>query len=107
MITPIDIGSIGVALIAAGGAWASQRSASKATNINTMVNARIEAEKDAYERARAFDTETIRRQNEEIRDLRAEVSKCRERIAVLEHGHPSSLERMLLERLDEDSSDQK
>lgn len=104
---PINIGGIVVALIAAGGAWASQRAASKANTFNAGMTARLEAEKEAYVRARQYDIETINRQHSDIVDLREQLAKARERIAVLERGHPPNLERMLLERLQEpDSPDQ-
>lgn len=64
--------SLVVALIAAGSAYASQRAAAKASTINTTTTSRVDMEKEAYQRARTFDTETIRRQDEEITELRQE-----------------------------------
>lgn len=106
-LDPINIGGIVVAFIAAGGAWASQRAAAKANTFNAGMTARLEAEKEAYNRARQFDIETINRQHADIVDLREQLSQARERIAVLERGRPSNLERMLRERLEEDPGDQK
>lgn len=104
---PTELATVAVAVIAAGGAWASQRAAARASKVNTSVAGRLEAEKEAYERARAFDIQTIERQDQEIRDLREEVIRCRERIARLESGQPSKLERMLRDRLEEDDSPDK
>ena len=122
---PIDIGSIIVAVVAALGAWASQRAAAKATTFNTAVTTRLDAEKEAYERARAFDIETINRQEKELESLRKENDRLRSiiedlqndnskvheelrmlrlRVNKLERGFPKSLEEMLRERLDEESS---
>jgi hypothetical protein len=39
-------------------------------------------EKGAYERARAFDTETIKRQDAEILELRAEVAEAKAEAAA-------------------------
>lgn len=69
------IASIFVAVVAAFGAWASQRAAARASQLNTSTTAKVEAEKGAYERARAFDTETIRRQDAEIDELRAQIHR--------------------------------
>lgn len=103
----IDFGSILVALIAALGAWAAQRSASRTAQINTSVSGRLEAEREAYQRARAFDIQTIERQNEEIKELheenyqlRDDLKKVKERLARLEDLYPE-WERLLNERLNE------
>lgn len=125
-----NIATIVVAAIAALSAWASQRAASRASTVNALTSSRVDMEKEAYDRARAYDTETIKRQDEEIADLRSENNtlklKCeacereiastkaahaqelsflRQRIARLEAGFQSNLEEMLRERLDEPESD--
>lgn len=64
------IASILVASVAAISAYASQRSASKASTVNVQTETSASMEREAYVRARAFDTETIRRQDEEIAELR-------------------------------------
>jgi hypothetical protein len=69
------IGSVIVALVAAFGAWASQRAAARASQLNTMTTSRVDMEREAYDRARAFDTETIRRQDTEIEELRAQIHR--------------------------------
>lgn len=104
----VDLGGILVAVIAALGAWAAQRSAARASRINTSVSGRLEAEKNAYERARAFDIQTIERQDAEIAELqeanevlRNELKRVKERLRKLEDNIPTALERLLHERLAE------
>lgn len=89
----VNVASIIVAIIAALSAYASQRSAERATATNANVTSRVEMEKEAYERARSYDTETIRRQDEELdelrednKKLRAEVEALRKRVVRLERG---------------------
>lgn len=81
------VASVIVAFIAAASAYAAQRSASKASSKQVEVHGRVDMEKEAYERARAFDTETIRRQDEELAELRqdkkdllAEVKELRKQV---------------------------
>lgn len=83
------IASIIVALIALIAAGASQRSASKAAGVaaqasvsSTQITSRVDMEKEAYERARSFDTETITRQNREIASLRAELETMERDLAL-------------------------
>lgn len=106
-MSAIDIGSVLVALIAALSAWASQRSAQKANRINTSTSGRLEAERGAYERARAFDVQTIDRQDAEIAELRTknkkleqELERVKGRLHRLENLYPE-WERLLHERIDE------
>lgn len=115
VISPVDVASVVVGIIAAGSAYASQRAANKASVTNTNVSSRLDSEKEAYERAREFDLETIDRQNGEIRDLREENTAQREKIEDLENKvetlerkintiskrFPEVLEGMLRERLEE------
>lgn len=53
-------------------AWLSSRANAKANMTNVATSGRVEMEKEAYERARALDTETITRQDKELHDLRDE-----------------------------------
>jgi len=78
------IASIVVALIAAFSARASQRSAKKASVQNEQFSVQAQALKDSYERARAFDTDTITRQGLEIERLNLKVSARDEHIEELE-----------------------
>lgn len=89
LITAIT--SILVAVVAALSAAASQRAASRASS----QTSRLDMEREAYERARAYDTETIRRQDveidelrSEIRDLRGQNTDLRRRVFMLEHVGP-------------------
>lgn len=84
---PTEIVSIAVAAIAAGGAWASQRASSKAATVST----RMDAEKEAYERARAFDLQTIERQQEEIKVLRERLAIAESKLDKMEEHNPISL----------------
>jgi len=83
---PAVIASIIVGIIAAGSAYASQRAASRAANINTREISRVDMEKEAYERARKFDTETINRQDIEAEELRKENEELQVKIrALIQH----------------------
>lgn len=79
-----NVVSIAVAFLAAGAAYASQRSAAKASVMNTQTVTAVDREKEAYERARAFDTETIRRQDEELQELRDDNRKLHDRVSTAE-----------------------
>lgn len=85
-IDPATAASVLVALIAAASAYMAQRSAAKATVINTKTTSEAEQAKaqadrqadalrEAYERARKFDVETIQRQDAEIIELRQTVAR--------------------------------
>lgn len=117
----VNLATIFVALIAAAGAFASQRASAKAAVQNTQVGGRVDMEKNAYDRARAFDTETIDRQNKEIVELRtahetcdkkvddlkeryeAEITMLRNRISRLERDTVANIEEILRERLKHNS----
>lgn len=77
-----DVISVAVAFIAAAAAYASQRAAARASTLNTQTTSRVDMEKDAYERARKFDTETIQRQDVEILELRQDNRNLHEKIGV-------------------------
>lgn len=73
-----------IAVVSALSAWASQRAAARATTLNTETTSRVDMEKEAYERARKFDIETINRQDAELQEAleklevaRAEASAAR------------------------------
>lgn len=80
---PAVIASILVSLIAALAGYASQRSAAKASTRNVATSSRTELEKEAYERARAFDTETIKRQDAELAELRENQKHLNEDIKLV------------------------
>jgi small-conductance mechanosensitive channel len=84
------IASIIVSVIAALAGYASQRAAVRATNKNAASSSRTEldktrteAEKEAYQRARAFDMETIQRQDAELEELRANQRTLNEDIKLV------------------------
>lgn len=101
-----DVALIIVALITGVSAYASQRAASRASTLNTSTTSRVDMEREAYERARGFDTETIRRQDLEIEEIRTENHQLREenralrlevrglnvRVAILELNEHNTLE---------------
>jgi predicted nuclease with TOPRIM domain len=64
------LGSIIISLIAATATWLASRAASKASVKNAVTSSRAVMEEEAYQRARTYDVETIRRQDEEIDELR-------------------------------------
>lgn len=79
-----------VAIIAAIASFAAQRATAKAAKEAKLESARLErestrasVEKDAYERARAFDTETIIRQNKRIAELSREVRRLNALVGAL------------------------
>lgn len=73
MMDPSAVASIIVSMIAASSAYASQRSAARAANVNTVTASRVEMEREAYQRARDFDVATMKRQDEEIAELLGDV----------------------------------
>lgn len=79
----IDISAIVIAIIALGSAWVTARTSSKAATINNETNARVEMEKEAYNRARDFDINTIEFQNEQIEKLQRENRELKETVRVL------------------------
>jgi predicted RNase H-like nuclease (RuvC/YqgF family) len=74
-----NVASLVVAGVAALSAFASQRSASKASTLNT----RTQVEEEAYTRARAFDLETIRQLKEENKELRQREKELEEQVEIL------------------------
>lgn len=110
----INIISLAIpSVIAAFGAWAASKASQKAAITNSQTTSRTEMEKEAYDRARKYDTDTIARQDAEIaevreqnaflnkdikilnrenQDLREEVAMLRRRLVRLERGLPISEE---------------
>ena len=82
-IDPAIIGGIIVALIAGLAGFASQKAISKATMINASVNSRAELEKEAYLRARSYDVDTIKRQDDDLDELRKENEELQIKIRAL------------------------
>src|SRR5690349_13999320 len=87
LMEKLGIASIIISLIAALGGWAAARESRKATTTNTVTSGRVEMEKEAYERARALDTETIRRQEEKIDKLEEEAEEADRDIQQLHYAN--------------------
>lgn len=79
-LDPLNIGAIMIAIIAALGTWASQRSSAKAA----VLNEKAKAEAEAYSRAVKMDSDTIARQDKEIQELRDDNDSLRKRVRELE-----------------------
>lgn len=79
-LDPLNIGAICIAVIAALGTWATQRTSARAA----IVNEKAKAEAEAYSRAVKMDSETIARQDEEILELRERNDALRKRLKELE-----------------------
>lgn len=71
--------AIFIALIAALGSWASHRATAKANSDNAKASNRVEMEKEAYDRARKLDVETIERQVGEMAELQTKNRELSER----------------------------
>lgn len=80
----VVIASVIVSAIAAVGGWLSARESRKASNTNSVTSGRVEMEKEAYERARKLDTDTIQRQEEELDDLRSRNDRLQERVELVQ-----------------------
>ena len=78
------IATIVVALIGGLAAWATQRNATRATRTTAVEASRTDMEKEAYNRAVAFDTATINRQTGLIEELNERNDRYRERERELE-----------------------
>jgi predicted RNase H-like nuclease (RuvC/YqgF family) len=75
--------SIIVGIISGSSAYASQRAAARASTKNVDTTSRTEMEREAYERARNYDTSTIQRLTEEIKELRQENKELRDEVLRL------------------------
>lgn len=82
-LSPVDLASIIVSIIAAGSAYASQRAASKASTKKVETSSRTRMEEEAFERARKFDIDTIQRQDAEILDVLNKNKELNEDIKIL------------------------
>lgn len=85
------VASVAVSLVAAGGAWASAKAAGKAnkeSNSDTLEARRLEQAnsleahrlEQAYERARAFDIQTIAQQDKKIKDQDEKITELEETV---------------------------
>lgn len=103
-MSPDSIATGIVGIVAALAGVASQRAISKAST----TNARLDAEKEAYERARQFDRDTIARQDKELQALRDDnraltdkYNKLFYRLVRVERGLPPDIEEELKDGRDD------
>lgn len=75
--------SIIISLIAAAGGYLAARASAKASMKNISTSSRVEMEKEAYERARKLDTDTINRQDSELDELRQNQKALNEDIKLV------------------------
>lgn len=78
------IATVIAAIIAAFAAIATQRSAAAAAVRNQSVSSRTDIEKEAFERAKDFYTDTIDRQGANIHELETDVANLKGRVRYLE-----------------------
>lgn len=81
---PADFATILVSLIAAVVAVATNRSSNKASSVNVSTSGRVEMEKEAYERARKLDTDTIERQDREVHEALDKNDKLEARLETVQ-----------------------
>jgi peptidoglycan hydrolase CwlO-like protein len=72
-----------ISLITAVTGFLAARASSKASQTNVATSSRVEMEKEAYERARKMDTETIKRQDEELDQLFEKQKRFEEKLELL------------------------
>ena len=78
------IATVLAVLITGAVTLATQRAAAKASVRNQDVASRTDIEKEAFERAKGFYTDTIDRQAHEIHELEADVDRLKARVTDLE-----------------------
>lgn len=88
------IATVLAALIAGGAAIATQRSAAAAAVRNQSVSSRTDIEKEAFERAKSFYTDTIDRQDRMIAARDGKIGDLETKVETLE-GKVEELEREL------------
>ena len=79
----VSLASMVVAALSGLAAWASQKAAARASTLNTSTTSRVEMEREAYERARKFDTDTITRQDNELLELQDKYNEIKQKNADL------------------------
>lgn len=80
---PTILGAIIVAVITGLSAYASQKAISKASTITAITSSRTDMEREAYIRARDYDTETIKRLDDDLDQLREENEELQIKIRAL------------------------
>lgn len=82
-VLPTAIATVLAAIISAGIAWLTNRAARRAEARNAANLSRTDIEKGAFERAQEFYTDTIERQDREIRDCHAEGQALKRQVTAL------------------------
>lgn len=85
MTTGQIISAIVVSIVAATGSWLAARQGAKAQMKNVATSSRVEMEKEAYERARKMDTETIASQEKKIVKLEGEIEELEVKVEEQEN----------------------
>lgn len=80
----VALASIVSAMVAALSAYLTQRSSAKAQIITATTTSRSDIERDAFERAKEFYTDTIDRQAAEIHEQADELRQLEARVRTLE-----------------------
>lgn len=88
--------SLIVAIIATFSALATQRASARASRLEKQESNRVEMEKEAYERARKFDTDTISYQSNRIDELKNDATQLRHEKKELD----SKIDKLLLDKLE-------
>lgn len=70
--------------IAGGVMLVTQQSSAKRAAQSVQLTSRTDIEKEAFERAKAYYTDVIDRQQAEIRDLEGEITGCKGRLQRIE-----------------------
>jgi predicted RNase H-like nuclease (RuvC/YqgF family) len=81
-----DVAAIMVGIISVASAIFSGRAARSAAKLSanaSVMNSRTQAETEAYQRARAMDIETIERRDKEIKEIRENSERLREKVRRL------------------------
>jgi peptidoglycan hydrolase CwlO-like protein len=67
--------------ISAGVGWATHKSATRSVERNNSLTSRTDIEKEAFERAKSFYTDTIDRQDHDLDELREENRRLKQEVA--------------------------
>jgi hypothetical protein len=92
------IATVIAAFISAVAVIMTQRSAARAAVRNQTLSSRTDIEKEAFERAKGYYTDTIDRQGREIQGLESDVSTLRGRVTALEEELGRTKEDLLIAR---------
>lgn len=80
----IAVATVVSAAISAGAAYLTQRSSSRSHEVVAQTETRGDIERDAFQRAQAFYTDVIERQDAENEEQAAQIRELKSRVATLE-----------------------